>query len=207
MSESSNVMATESFRGFHFTFSRTFNVSSCQACNLHLSYKLPPQVFPDPYELQLDSLLSCTFSSQPNLELPDAVLGEEGTEFSCQLPISPIVAAKGNITVAIPLHVRYGLPLSATRSMRPVHVTAPLADCHCLSTEGFSYLTGHIQLLIFHFGDRSNINVSTRQIHHRSYFPRRGIWRYLFCGGCSPRHCDDRSIISASRFQENVEKM
>ncbi|KAJ3476516.1 hypothetical protein NLI96_g11103 [Meripilus lineatus] len=123
-------MRTEHFQGFHYTFSTTVSTDHRQGCTLQLHHELPPEVFPDPYELEHDPLLQCSVSSIPNLEYP-ASLVNHGTDLRCEVLISPDALRSKNVTVRVPLHARYGSPSSENSTLRTFHVPSTRLAWSC----------------------------------------------------------------------------
>jgi hypothetical protein len=105
-----------------------------QDCALNLFFRLPPEVFVDPYEL-VNYRESYTFEhwGTRNLELPVAAVSSEGSAVLLGVNVgggsNGKDAVKEERTIDLPLHTRYGLP--DEKSYRTVSIPASKGFWSC----------------------------------------------------------------------------
>lgn len=107
------VSSVESTKGFHFTCNTKIYAPNLSQCDtLLLRYTLPPTVFVDPYELNIQyPAYSGSMTAISDLELP--VLAMSGEQQYLNLTISlPAQSATHDspLVVTLPFHARYGQP-------------------------------------------------------------------------------------------------
>jgi GPI mannosyltransferase 1 subunit X len=113
-------------KGFHPTLTTSIAATPPTShCKLFISHKLPPHVIVDQYELALRSKqYSAQIWGNTDLELP-FVAGSHGS-----LLLLRILELSGNTTIELPLHMRYGIPLSKAR-YGEVPLSSPLPFWAC----------------------------------------------------------------------------
>lgn len=97
-------------QGFHSTYTTHIIVddpADLAGCALHLVYNFPPRIFVDPYELAIykDSYTH-RLSGTSNLELPVMAVNPKGSALLLYVKAFP--PGSPNVTVDVPIHVRYG---------------------------------------------------------------------------------------------------
>ena len=109
-------------QGFHFSLTTTLlDFDPTSACPsgarpiLSLRYTIPPALFVDPYELELHRAASpypfkFDISYEPDLELPVFAARQEDAVVTLNATLS--LSERGAIDVSIPVHARYGTPVS-----------------------------------------------------------------------------------------------
>lgn len=116
-------------RGFHSTLSATIALNyAAPECSAFVLYTLPPNIIIDRYELS-DRDISFELWGESNLELPAfAVNQSEGT-----LLLNATSAARHSqeIVVDVPVHARYGLPLSGEVHYQSIEIPAPTCFWAC----------------------------------------------------------------------------
>lgn len=138
-----NVIPSQGFHPIstnvvHFSTSS----SSLGQCSLHLYFKLPPLLFVDPHELA-QRIVTYTFNhwgsrdlEKPVHALPEAERGSE-VLLNVRLPSSIDEDGKlpgsvsGNVTVELPMHLRYGVPVPLEKPYDNVWVDTPVAFFLC----------------------------------------------------------------------------
>jgi len=164
-----NVSPSQGFHPISTTvvhFSTSLS-SSLTQCSLHLYFKLPPLLFIDPHELaQRNNTYTFHHWGSRDLEKPVHALreAERGSEVLLYVKLASsidddrkrpesgsasanTVSQKWNVTVELPMHLRYGVPApasSTSRSEKPyehVHVDTPIAFLLCKTSREiiFSY--------------------------------------------------------------------
>jgi hypothetical protein len=116
-------------------------------CTLHLLHTLPPELFADPYELDLYSaayvhnlsgartdLEAPVFALPPAEQAPRALRIDVNLEDACAAPDATLTAE-----IEVPLHVRYGRPSADGRALR-VDVQPPAVFWACARPRGVSAL-------------------------------------------------------------------
>lgn len=127
-------------KGFHTTSTTRFAVrgSRSHSCTLHLHFRLPAQLFVDPYELA-HRQASYTFErfGGGNLEAPvfaPAAGGPSTLLLDLIIPESVDNVDQGDdnvFSVEVPLHARYGVPKSGGELMDEVVLPPPTAFWAC----------------------------------------------------------------------------
>ncbi|GJE97038.1 PIG-X [Phanerochaete sordida] len=122
--------------GFHFTHDTTLTWRRPPGCHaLHVDYILPPDVFADPYELDLRADdYTYTIDAYPDLERPVSAVEQRNTRLRLDVKLpSDVEHAEGVTEVALPLHGRYGLPSSRPRgeAYAVAYVPPPQAFWEC----------------------------------------------------------------------------
>ena len=127
-------------KGFHTTSTTRFAVrgSRSHSCTLHLHFRLPAQLFVDPYELA-HRQASYTFErfGGGNLEAPvfaPAAGGPSTLLLDLIIPesVDNVDQGDGNVfSVEVPLHARYGVPKSGGELMDKVVLPPPTAFWAC----------------------------------------------------------------------------
>ena len=123
-------------------------------CSLHLYFKLPPLLFVDPHELaQRNSTYTFNHWGSRDLEKPVHALSEaeRDSDVLLNVRLPPSISDDGrrgsdsgntvsqmwNMTIELPMHLRYGVPVSASsisgaeKSYDRVHVDSPIAFLLC----------------------------------------------------------------------------
>jgi hypothetical protein len=121
--------------GFHTTCSTHIIINDradLRRCTCHLLYILPPRVFVDPYELaNYRDFYTIKLSGNSNLELPVAAVDSKGSV----LLLNVLLPKTGmqNVTVDVPLHLRYGEPVQPDAWDGSVKVPLPTGFWVCPS--------------------------------------------------------------------------
>lgn len=137
-------------QGFHPTSTNVVHFSTSLAqCSLYLYFKLPPLLFVDPHELALrDSTYTFSHWGSRDLEKPVHALpeAERSSEVLLNVKLPPSfedrkrpqsVSQTWNVTVDLPMHLRYGAPASAqstsesTKPYEHIQVDTPIAFLLC----------------------------------------------------------------------------
>ena len=120
----------EPSKGFHPVSFSDITLDNAEGCNLSLQFDLSPEVFVDPHELALrSSAYTFEYDGSRDLEKPvNAVEKHRST-----LSIYPFGLSSPNLTVEVPLHLRYGTP-TPNGGHQPVSVPWPRALLRCAST-------------------------------------------------------------------------
>ncbi|THH13811.1 hypothetical protein EW146_g6448 [Bondarzewia mesenterica] len=130
-----------SVQGFHTTLSSRITSERPPSCSLHLYQELPNYLFVDPYELDhYSDSYSFELSGPSNLEAPVFTVNDDSTLLlNLSLPVASSQSL--NLTVDIPLHLRYGRPAkrgeSAGHHLVAVTVPAPVAFWACTDPRVF----------------------------------------------------------------------
>jgi len=99
--------------GFHTTYSTHIivnNPADLARCTCHLLHILPPRVFVDPYELaNYRDFYTIKLSGYSNLELPVTAVDPKGSALLLNILLPK--TGMQNMTVDVPLHLRYGKPV------------------------------------------------------------------------------------------------
>jgi len=99
--------------GFHTTYSTHIianDPADLARCTCHLLHILPPRVFVDPYELaNYRDFYTIKLSGNLNLELPVTAVDSKGSALLLNV-LLPMTGMQ-NVTVDVPLHLRYGEPV------------------------------------------------------------------------------------------------
>lgn len=158
------------YQGFHPISTNVVRFSASSSslaqCSLYLYFKLPPLLFVDPHELALrNSTYTFRHWGSRDLEKPVHALPEAERDSDILLnirlppnrkppeaqPVSgnTLPAQSWNVTVELPMHLRYGVPApaSSTSSEKPydhVRVDSPTAFLLCKTS-------GELSLIFFFF--------------------------------------------------------
>ncbi|KAI0036947.1 PIG-X [Vararia minispora EC-137] len=117
------------------SITRIHLAAPCPAdCTLHLQHILPPDLFVDPYELELYADAYTYSLSNPRVELEKPVFAVPNEPLTLRVNIRD-ACARETLEVEVPLHVRYGrLRDEQTRADEPVvQVRPPDAFWTCAS--------------------------------------------------------------------------
>jgi len=109
------------------------------ACSLHLLYTLPARSFIDPYELQnYKDVYTFKYWGTSSLELP--VTAVDPNDAVLLLNISLPISTPFNVTLDVPLHIRYG---QSSKSSEPsdIDVKIPAASGFWTCPLGWQALT------------------------------------------------------------------
>ena len=127
--------------GFHTTSNTRITLDDQEmltACSLHLLYTLPARSFIDPYELQnYKDIYTFKYWGTSSLELP--VTAVDPNDAVLLLNISLPISTPFNVTLDVPLHIRYG---QSSKSLEPsdIDVKIPVASGFWTCPPGKSYL-------------------------------------------------------------------
>ncbi|KAI0637300.1 PIG-X [Trametes polyzona] len=120
-----SLASSVSAQGFHFTVSTTINVpdaSDLQRHTLHVVFDLDPHVYADQYELAQRPGYTSQFWGTTDLEKPVSAVNPNGTVLLLTADTSELNHSRPvNITLEVPLHVRYGRPIAGTDSTNAFH--------------------------------------------------------------------------------------
>lgn len=134
MTRLSSFLATKS--GFHTTFTSQIIVDDpdLTKCTLHLLHILPPRVFVDPYELaNYKKFYTFRLWGASPLELPVIAVASNGSVLLLNILLpNHSTCLPQNITLDVPLHIRYGESVqSNTSDVGPVEVPWPTGFWAC----------------------------------------------------------------------------
>jgi GPI mannosyltransferase 1 subunit X len=135
--------------GFHSVYSTQIIVddhADIAKCTVHLLHIFPPRVFVDPYELlNHKDFYTFRLSGTSNLELPVMAVGPEGSALLLNILFPRAFHGTQNVTVDVPLHIRYGEPAQPrspkTSDDGTVKVPWPTAFWACPSSCKFHLAT------------------------------------------------------------------
>ena len=120
----------EPSRGFHPVSVSDIVLEHAEGCNLALQFDLPPEVFVDPHELALRSnAYTFAYDGSRDLEKPVNALDYGRNALS----VYSILSLSSNLTVEVPLHLRYGPP-APNGGNQVVTIPWPRASIECTST-------------------------------------------------------------------------
>ena len=131
------VFPTQGFHPISTNVVHFSSLSSLGQCSLHLYFKLPPLLFVDPHELAQRNV-TYTFNhwgsrdlEKPVHALPEA---ERGSDVLLNVRLPPSIDDDGklwNVTVELPMHLRYGVPAPLQKPYDHVRVDTPIAFLLC----------------------------------------------------------------------------
>lgn len=132
--------------GFHFScISRLLLRRHSQCTALQLQYILPPDLFVDPYELDLHSeAYSYQMVPKPDLELPIFTADHQATLLHLDISSRVLNMEHGSLNVTLPLHARYGRPsyhLDPDDAYEILRFPQPVAYWLCMSPGVFVSLS------------------------------------------------------------------
>jgi phosphatidylinositol glycan class X len=118
--------------------------SSLVQCSFHLYFKLPPLLFVDPHELaQRNNTYTFNHWGSRDLEKPVHALPEteRGSDVLLNVRLPPSIdddrksfetgSMSWNVTVDLPMHLRYGVPAPSGKSYVHIQVDSPIAFLLC----------------------------------------------------------------------------
>ena len=151
MSESYITTNIYPSQGFHPVSSNVVHFSagssSLSKCSFHLYFKLPPLIFVDPHELaQRNKTYTFSYWGSRDLEKPVHALpeAERDSDVLLNVRLPPSIedgSFSWNMTVDLPMHLRYGVPAPVSSTYDHVQVDAPIAFLLCKTfREPFFYL-------------------------------------------------------------------
>jgi len=102
--------------GFHTTYSTqitTNHLADLARCTCYLLHILPPRIFVDPHELANHrDFYTFRLSDKSNSELPVTAVDSKNSALLLDVLLPKIfLPGTQNVTVDVPLHVRYGQPV------------------------------------------------------------------------------------------------
>lgn len=122
--------------GFHFELDSTVKLNAPPLCaDLKVRYHLPPDLFVDPYELDLRSArYSYKIHPVVDLEVPVHTAGHSYSTLELVVHTPLLDQGTRQHSVVLPLHARYGHPslvLNPDESYEIIRVLQPIASWPC----------------------------------------------------------------------------
>lgn len=116
-------------RGFHSTLSAGIALyKAAPGCSSFILYTLPPSIIVDRYELS-DRNITFELWGESNLELP--VFAVEQSDVTLLLSAMPAAPHLQEVVVDVPIHVRYGPPLSRYAHYQSIEIPPPMCFWAC----------------------------------------------------------------------------
>ncbi|KIM57639.1 hypothetical protein SCLCIDRAFT_1219329 [Scleroderma citrinum Foug A] len=116
-------------RGFHSTLSAGIALyKAAPGCSSFILYTLPPSIIVDRYELS-DRNITFELWGESNLELP--VFAVEQSDVTLLLSAMPAAPHLQEVVVDVPIHVRYGPPLSSYTHYQSIEIPPPMCFWAC----------------------------------------------------------------------------
>ncbi|KAG6335221.1 hypothetical protein ID866_3866 [Astraeus odoratus] len=135
-------------RGFHSTLSANIALNNAvPGCSAFVLYTLPPSIIIDRYELA-DRNITFELRGESNLELP--VFAVDQLDTLLLLDVTHVESPSNKISVDIPVHVRYGPPLSGDAPRQSIRIPPPVTFWACHEPVDALYpLTPHLPIVQF----------------------------------------------------------
>ena len=119
-------------RGFHSTLSAGIALhKAAPGCSAFMLYTLPPSIIVDRYELA-DRNITFELWGESNLELP--VFAVDQSDVTLLLSAMSAEPQLQEVVVDVPVHVRYGPPLSRDTHYQSIEIHPPMCFWACPGT-------------------------------------------------------------------------
>ena len=138
-SRSPSLSSTISSQGFHFTLSTTVHIPASDErdkCSLHLLHVLDPHVYADQYELAQRHDYTTSYWGTFDLERPVSAVDSDQAVLLVSTELSQdVIGHHTNITLDVPLHARYGRPVSSGTPYSSIDLKRPIGFLACSSAQ------------------------------------------------------------------------